>query len=420
MASRIFSLLNPFGPYSILNPRNPFNPFQSIGAMRTPPGGDLDDRHGSVLQKLYGDWGLVSVYGGSEPLHSMPVLCAESWRITIECVGDDKSKSPLTIIANLQLSMLRPMGWVAQASVILCEQDGQVTTAYFAGELDPGDECSFAGAGLMIKGTKHGSALDIRGGVDGSSVRLKVDLGPVTYLGDSGLPRGWRDNNPDGFIPYWASHRMRRGHANGSVTLPTGKTYKPEPGKTSAHFEHQSFHGKPSPGSGLSLPALAEAAITRPQCLQYQARLNLHGASKPSLNLLAYEVRNGNSGTILKRAAMLYDDDGFVAQIDTDTLKIKRPGTAQKGLVATLPDLSFITPDVPKGVQKATWPEKGRRFDLVFEQENTARIRYAIDSRLRYDVDTAHGRLMQIEPRLSLGSATREILDMLRSWTFEV
>jgi hypothetical protein len=425
---RVLSALHPFGPLSPFHPSNPLNPMRLMGVVRTPPAGDLGDDHGSLLKRIYGDVGLEAAYGGRENVDDLAMLCTESWRSTIECLaeGNGLDNARLSIVSHVQFSRVPLLGQVSRGCFVVRNRDtGQTWSQEGLGELHSGDDLRFKGPSLSVAGKRIDKAwaCAIEGRSEGAVLRLDLAHGPIAHLSDTGLPRGWCDNNPEGFVPYWASYRTRNGSGSGELTFPDGRGYRiVAEAKTEARFDHQTFHA-PGYAENVSLPAVAESAISRPQCLRYQARLSLgdRRAKVPHLYLVAYEVRNGNTGQVLKRAAFLFDDLARVVAVDRSSLQLKRPGT-RKPLVAGTPDLSFEMPDTFRdGRLLEDWGLKGSRFELKFRSTDATTLRYPVADRLRYDVHTCYGRI-EGTSRLGAvtGTATREIIDSLRSVTIEV
>jgi hypothetical protein len=403
MKGRLLSMLDPLGPLSLLNPRNFVHPLSSLMRDRRPPLDDLDDQHGSLLKKLYNDKELEDIYGDSVWAERVPFPNMEWWWNAID-FGDQ-----LSLITNVHLFAVPVLGWVVQGTLAIRDRyTKQVGEAHAKGEISSDDRCHFSANGWNLRidpdpgGDARRRLYSIAVRTNTLKVDIEIPLGRVTYIGDGDQPRGWADNNPQGFIPYWASYRCRFGEASGKIIV-NGESYNLANGK--ARFDHQSLHWSAKDIGNLSPAVLAEAAITRPQWLWYHARLEGLGANP--LNLTAYEIRNGHTRKVIKRFAAIADDDGNVVQLDTKALSF-RPRSHEKG-----PGIKFAAP------ASTALGLRAQDVELTFEFFNDLdwTVRYPIVGPLCYRAVETCGRIKRVDG--IEGTVTREVVDLLKSITVD-
>jgi hypothetical protein len=321
------SLFSPFGAFSPFNPRSPLTPFNLRTLERAPPKLALGTTHESLLARLYGD--------GS--LRDIPFPNMEWWWNAIDfsaLIAGKREK--FSVITNVELFAL-PTGRVIPQGTIAVRnltrhRRWQVQTEGF---LDPDRCCRFTANGWHLyrdadeaDGAIDAGAYHVDVFADDIRIQLQLTQGKVAYFGDSELPRGWCDNNPEGVVPYWVTYRSRFGKPSGKIRLPDGE-FEISPEDGSVRFDHQSLHWSPRDFGGLCWEALGEALISRPAWRWYHIRFQVVPGNdsvgglretNPFLNLVAYELTNGHTGGVLKRFAALSGDDGEVLNIDASTL----------------------------------------------------------------------------------------------------
>lgn len=319
MTNRLLSLFGPLGRFSPLNPRNQWNPLRSV-VERRPPKNALDDSHHSLLAELYGD---------TTTLDSAPFPNMEWWWNAAECTATRGSEEKtFSIITNVHLFALPLVGLVAQGTLAIRDkQTGQTWQIHSKGELKPDSSCRFDAKGWLAQRTEgHYLFNAAQGEIE---AQLDFEQGEVACFGDADQPPGWYDNNPNGLIPYWASYRSRFGSVSGTFVLDADQD-EPEQiwtirqKESYARFDHQSLHWSARDVGTYSLPVLAEALVTRPQWSWFH--LHLNKADGKGLNFMAYQLRNGHSGVVLKNAAALNDDQGQVVLIGEDALSFRSSG----------------------------------------------------------------------------------------------
>jgi hypothetical protein len=307
--------LSPFGRFSPLSPNNVFNPLRTV-THRKPPKQALDDSHHSLLAELYGDTFTLDV----APFPNM-----EWWWNAAECSatrGDEERK--LSIITNVHLFALPIVGLVAQGTLAIRDKtSGKTWQIHSKGELSAGADCRFEASGWQAY--RHPKGYVFKAVQGELEANLAFGQGKVACFGDLNQPPGWYDNNPKGLIPYWASYRSRFGNVSGTLVLDADQDVPEQiwtlvPGKSHSRFDHQSLHWSARDVGAYSLPVLAEALITRPRWSWFHLRLN------DELSLMAYELCNGHTATVLKRAAAINDDAGRVALIGDDALSFRTSG----------------------------------------------------------------------------------------------
>ncbi len=339
------SLLNPVGRHSPLNPRNAFNLLRPV-VERKPPKGALDDSHHSLLAELYGD---------ATTLDKAPFPNMEWWWNAADCKAKDAggAEQDFSIITNVHLFAIPLVGLVAQGTLaIRHRQSGRTFQIHSRGEVDPGPACHFEAKDWYAK--RENSVYEFSAKGEAAKAALKFHQGKVAYFGDAEHPSGWYDNNPKGLIPYWASYRSRFGKVEGwfeiELTPGTISKWTIEDAKSHARFDHQSLHWSPRDVGTFTLPVLAEALITRPQWSWFHLTFPDPTDTTRKLNFMAYELRNGHSGNVLKRAAALNDDDGDVALIG-DELVLQTLGH-RRDKAFRVTGMEFTVPESDDGLRK--------------------------------------------------------------------
>lgn len=321
MRNRLLSLFGPLGRFSPLNPRNMWNPLRTV-VERRPPKSALDDSHHSLLAELYGD---------ATTLDSAPFPNMEWWWNAAECTATKGGeKKTFSIITNVHLFALPLVGLVAQGTLAIRDKEtGKTWQIHSKGELSPGSDCRFDAKGWSAHRTDGHYIFNATQAE--LEAQLDFEQGEVACFGDADQPPGWYDNNPKGLIPYWASYRSRFGSVSGRFVLDADQDapeqiWTIQPQASYARFDHQSLHWSARDVGTYSLPVLAEALITRPQWSWFHLNLNKADGQPNGLNFMAYELRNGHTGVVLKRAAALNDDQGRVALIGDDALSFRSSG----------------------------------------------------------------------------------------------
>ena len=416
MVAKLLLGLHPLGPLSPLNPHSVMSPLRTIVSERRPPRVTLDDSHESLLAKHY----------GKGELQNIPFPNMEWWWNAIEVSGHPMHKGEdmrFSILSNVHVFAVPFAPPVVQGTVavrdLLRKLSWQATTA---GTLDPGPACRFTAHGWHNHWDRHDEQYHIDVIDDDIELKLDIDYGDVTYFNDpldDPALRGWYDNNPDGTIPYWASYRSRFGrgvsgrlklpHLDGEWTIWEGRV------ASRARFDHQSLHWSSKDVGCLSHELLAEALITRPQWLWYHAALTVREqhakTARQGLNLMACELRNGHTGSVLKRAAALCDADGAVAAISPDTLNFTPSRRRIAGRVSA-PKTMQIEFDAPG---PAKWDLK-----FVCRDDQGWTVSYPMAGPMRYDAQEVQGDVkgefrLGGKKYLVEGSGTLEVLDMLKS-----
>lgn len=314
MTRRAAPLSSLLGRFSPLSPDNPFNPLRSV-TRRRPPKQALDDSHHSLLAELYGD---------GDRLDVAPFPNMEWWWNAADCgaVSGDEHRQ-FSIITDVHLYALPIVGLIAQGTLAVRDKEtGRTWQIHAKGQLGAGTDCRFEAPGWSA----FRSPAEYRfNAVQGPlAAQLQFQQGRVACFGDPEQPPGWYDNNPKGLIPYWVSYRSRFGAVSGTLVLDADgdseQTWTIDPAESRARFDHQSIHWSLRDVGSYSLPLFAEAFISRPQWSWFHLRLD------GGLNVMAYELRNGHTGAVLKRAAAMSDDEGRVALIGNDSMSIRASG----------------------------------------------------------------------------------------------
>jgi hypothetical protein len=406
MKSRIFSVLDPFGPFSPLNPRNPAHPLSTFARERQPPLDALDDDHSSLLKKLYGDRRLENVFGDGVWLENVPFPNMEWWWNAIHCNATVKEEiHQLSILTNVQLFAIPFIGWVAQGTLAIRDLVTAKTWKFhIQGELSADSRCRFSANGWTLGRNLDEERYHVDIDTDDVTADFRLNQGPAAFFGDSNLPKGWADNNPKGFIPYWASYRSRFGSPEGGGRIVLSDLEYKLTGEGHARFDHQSLHWSPKDIGGLSPAILAEAFITRPQWLWYHASFE----DRAGLFLTAYQLRNGQTGKVIKAAGALCDREGFVRNIEPRTLIFKARDRSRN----RLPGIEFDAP------REAKWKLSGGQssLDFAFNDSLDWTVLYPIVGPLRYRAEEACGKVTgNVAGRAVEGPILREILDLVRS-----
>jgi hypothetical protein len=405
--NKLLFALDPLGPLSPLNPRHPWNPLRGQVVARRPPLGALDEDHRSLLAEVY----------GRGALESLPFPNMEWWWNAVDLTTD---RGPCSLISNVHLFAL-PRGWVVQGTVAVRDhttrRSFQVTTT---GMLDPGSTARFTASGWHLHRDPEANTyrIDVHQG-DFHVVDLLIDQGQIAHFNDAELPLGWYDNNPSGNIPYWASYRSRFGRAeSGSIRLPDGSTTDVLGGN--ARFDHQSIHWSMRDVRTHSPAVLGEALITRPKWLWYHLRVELE--SGETFNVMAYELRNGHTDQVLKRAVAIANDQGDVTLAEPDRIVFKPSQARLPGRVAgpekMVIEFDTLDPKDPEKLLKSSLAFSGRR-DQGFT------VNYPVVGSTAYQAEeiagdvSAGGRLCWAGQAgiVARGTGTLEVLDMVGSLT---
>ncbi len=430
--SRARSPFGALGMFSPLSPLSLLNPLNVRSLDRRPPNLVLGRDHDSVLARLY---------GGGE-LQRIPFPNMEWWWNAMEfranAGGGPGQSHEFSVISNVQLFTLPNGQSVAQGTLsirnLTKRRRFQVQTS---GTLDPGRSCRFGASGWHLwrtadeddnapdAGTYHIEvfAPDFR-------VELSLSQGKVAYIGDAGPDSGWTDNNPEGLIPYWVTYRSRFGKVTGSIRLPDDKqvlkVVMSEPAlqnmsepalQNQVRFDHQSVHWSPRDIGGLSAQILSEAAMTRPAWLWYHLRLVVTGGQARAtdvLNLVAYELRNGHTGGVLKRFAALTDDSGRELPIDSEELTFK-PSRARIPGKVSAPRQMTIEFRTSSGMRV--------KVDFTCSEGQDFTVSYPVVGALAFEAQEAYGQvkgtIRSADKELSVaGTGTLEVLDFLKSLSF--
>jgi hypothetical protein len=425
MKGRLFSMLDPLGRWSPLNPRHRLNPLRSFVQPRKPPGELSSANHCSVL---------ASLYGNGSSLDVVPAPNMEWWWQTIDVETADvrRTRGKYSIITNVQLFGVPLMGWVAQATVAIRDMaSGRLWEAHTGGAFDPGANARFTASRwrLGFENADRASAkyvVDVAG--DELELNLIIASGPLTSLGDPQGRTGWYDLNPEGLIPFWASYRSRFGSSPGTQRMKLGDK---ELSITSANarFDQQSLHFSPRDVGAFSLPVLAEAALLRPQWLWYHARLHASDAAsshRNSANLMLCRVVNGHTDQTMKLAAALCDDHGHVALIDSSTIELiqSKDEIPLRGRVRAPQKLRArfkLAND-----EHLKWWSGQYDVTLTASGNQDWSVRYPIVGPLRYEAQEVPigvtGSFFSADVRQKrdvTGEGTQEVLDLLKSVTLK-
>jgi hypothetical protein len=402
--NKFLRALDPLGPLSPLNPRHPLNPLRGQVVARRPPLGDLDDDHRSLLAKVY----------GRGTLDCLPFPNMEWWWNTVDLVTD---RGDCSLISNVHLFAV-PGGWVVQGTLAVRDRETlRSFQASTSGMLDPGSTARFTANGWHLHRDPDTNTYRIDVHQGDLHVELLIDQGEIAHFNDADAPLGWYDNNPDGAIPYWASYRSRFGKArSGSIRLPDGTSAKIQRGD--ARFDHQSVHWSPRDVSSHSPAVLGEALITRPKWLWYHLRLELEGGVR--LHVMAYELRNGHTERVLKRAVAIANDDGDVMLAEPDRIRFKPSKERLPGRVAG-PARMTIEFETQAPKDSDTLLRSSLEFIGMRDQGFT--VSYPVVGAAAYQAEevvgsvAAGGRIHWLgKPyRVVSGTGTLEVLDMLGS-----
>jgi hypothetical protein len=418
MSRFLTSLLDPLGKWSPFNPRHPLNPLSSL-VDRQPPKGPLDDSHHSLLAEIYGDsMRVVAPFPNMEWWwNAADFVATRSTRVRGKTKQTARRRSRaehrlFSLITNVHLFALPVVGVVAQGTLAIRDKEtGQTWQTHAKGELGPGTDCRFEAPGW--EAFRADSRYEFHVHADAIKAALVFEQGKVACFGDPDRPLGWYDNNPRGFIPYWASYRSRCGRATGTFSFgPTGSDGGDEwiidSLQSHSRFDHQSLHWSLTDARALSLPALAEAVMTRPQWSWFHLRL------QNQLNLMAYELRNGHSGAVLKRAGALHDDDGHVAAIREEDLAFR--STGKRGGKAF--DIVGIDATV-RGAAIESWNGE-YRLDVSRYSDGDFAVSYPVFRDYRFEAKelcvTVKGQQRSGRRTVGLvGSGVEEVLDLFDS-----
>jgi len=413
------------GLLSPLSPSSPLNPLNARSLARHPPKLVLGRDHDSILAKLY----------GRNELQRIPFPNMEWWWNSMLFRAKTSTPGDLgdlfSVISDVQLYTLPGDQSLAEGTLSIRNlSKGRRFQVQTSGTLDPGRSCRFSANGWHIWRTsdEDESALDegvyqIEVFAPDLQVKLELTQGKVAELGDAGPGfLGWTDNNPRGVIPYWVTYRSRFGKVSGTLRLPDEKKELTVTGaadtlENQVRFDHQSVHWSTRDVGGLSLQVLGEAAITRPAWLWYHMRFQLRSKKTGSvdvLNFVAYELRNGHTGSKLKQFAALTDDSGKVTSIDPEQLTFEESRQRIPGRVSAprRTTIEFVSSTGLRGKLKFTC-EEGQDFT----------VSYPIAGALAFEAQEAighvEGTVQTADEELTLeGRGTLEVLDFLKSLTF--
>lgn len=419
-------VLDPLGPLSPLHPRHPLNPLRPRRARRPPPV-ELGDEHNSLLAVLYDD---------ATTLDRVPFPNMEWWWNAVECTAKQtKPKGAagleFSIITSVHLYALPLLGLVAQATIAIRRlKDGRTFQVSSPGEVLPDASCRFEAPGWSAQRATNRYEFHV------ATEELSCDLtftdrGTLAFFGDPGT-LGWYDNNPTGFIPYWASYRSRFGRPSGTFRLVTdGKELEyeidSEDDRGHVRFDHQSLHWSLEDIGGPSLPIFAEALITRPSWKWIHARIG-GGGAEPE-DLMAYELRNGHTGKVLKRVAALSSETAGARAAFEDGLlfREKRKQRDDSGEhdepEQTIIEFDVLPPEKPGGKKRPSADERADRYVITLtpKRDVDSIVEYPVAGKLCYrakevyatvkgSVTRADGSKTRLE-----GTGVREEFDLITS-----
>jgi hypothetical protein len=411
-------LLDPLGPLSPLNVRHPLNPLRSQLVGRAPPPVLLDEDHDSVIARCYGD---------AVTLDRVPFPNTERWWNSVDVT---LRGARFSIITSVQLFGLPGSEGRAHAVVAVRNLDtGLDFQVSAAGTLDAGRSCRFSAPGFHLRRTADSGEKN-RGHylvnvVEGDfELDMALTQGRVAYFNDPNTgpeQRGWYDNNPNGNIPYWSSHRSRFGAVEHiQLRLPGGFQAQLDGPEGHARFDHQSVHASPKDVGGLSPGVVEEALITRVQWFSYTARFRVtredaHTPASP-LNLSAHELRNGYTGRILKRVAALSDDDGNVSLLRGDMLDFRSSRAKLPGRVGAPRNTTFDF--------AAFGPVSGEVEFACLDDAPAFTVSYPVTRNVHCEATVAVGALSgkilwNDQKRIVTGTGTLEALDTTSSLVFD-
>jgi hypothetical protein len=293
---------------------------------------------------------LARVYGGGTTLDDAPALDTEWWWCSIDAETDD---GRLSIVVDLQIFVLPGLGPqtnctvavrnLTTGDVVRVREEGKVSLDKRS--LFEGRVCKYVG---LVKSDANAATYVIQVDAEKLKLDLTLNLGKVAYFGDPDQPRGWFDNNPKGSFPLWINYRSRFGTVAPSSSL-NNRKFK----RASARFDQESVHWGLQDISDLSIPATAELLSTMPRWVWVDA--SVPATDGTTIVVTAFQVYNGNSGTLMKQYIGACDENGVARIVDADSPRFRNFDLTVDADMKKLPVLKFDLLTAPDGTVSQHW-----------------------------------------------------------------